>query len=305
MVLGLAASPAFITDGVCFAARNSGLYRSDDGGQTWRNAYAEQAREEPWATPAVALSPDFAADRCVFAGAPGGVLRSLDGGQAWQMAVLATPPPFVTALAVSPAFARDGMLFAATLEDGVFCSTDRGSRWAAWNFGLLDLAVLALAISPNFAEDETLFAGTETGIFRSTNGGRAWREVAFPTELAPVLALAISPGFAGDGVLFAGTEEHGLWRSDDRGQTWAVMGQDMISGAIQAILLAPDFPRTPTMAVLTGGGLYTSRDGGKSWARQLVGDEPDQTGTTMIAPRGLDAGGPLLIGFADGQVRRF
>jgi photosystem II stability/assembly factor-like uncharacterized protein len=304
MVLALAASPAFATDGVCFAARNSGLYRSDDGGQTWRDAYAELAREEPWATPAVALSPDFAADRCVFAGAPGGVLRSLDGGQAWQMAALATPPPFVTALAVSPAFARDGMLFAATLEDGVFCSTDRGSRWAAWNFGLLDLAVLTLAISPAFAEDETLFAGTETGVFRSTNGGRAWREVAFPTELAPVLALAISPGFAEDGVLFAGTEEHGLWRSDDRGQTWAGVGKGMLGGATQAILLAPDFLQAPTVVVLAGDAICTSADGGNGWLGRPVGAGPDQTATTMVAPLGLDAEGPLLVGFADGQVRR-
>ncbi len=304
MVLALAASPAFAADGVCFAAANSGLLRSDDGGRTWRDAYATLAGEGPLATPAVALSPDFPTDQCVFAGAPGGVLRSLDGGRSWQMAALAAPPPFVTALAVSPAFARDGTLFAATLEDGVFCSTDRGSRWAAWNFGLLDLGVLALAVSPAFAADETLFAATETGLFRSTNGGRAWREAGLPTELAPVLALAISPGFAEDGVLFAGTEEHGLLRSSDWGQTWAGVAQGELGGAIQGIVLAPDFPRAPAVAVLAGDALYVSPDGGESWLRRPVGAGSEQTATTVIAPLGLDAGGPLLVGFADGQVRR-
>ena len=35
-VYALATSPEFARDGVCFAARNSGLYRSDDGGGAWR-----------------------------------------------------------------------------------------------------------------------------------------------------------------------------------------------------------------------------------------------------------------------------
>ena len=109
------------------------------------------------------------------------------------------------------------------MEDGVLRSWDRGASWAAWNFGLLDLNVFALALSPNFTHDDMLFVGAESGVFRSTNGGRAWRETAFPMECAPVLSLALSPNFSVDGCILAGTEEHGLWRSGDRGLTWARM----------------------------------------------------------------------------------
>ena len=35
----LATSPTFAQDGICFAARGSGLYRSDDGGVTWQSVY--------------------------------------------------------------------------------------------------------------------------------------------------------------------------------------------------------------------------------------------------------------------------
>ena len=80
IVYSLATSPDFEQDGVCFAARPSGLYRSDDGGLTWQPAYASLGLETPLTTVTVAVSPNFGADRSVFAGVPGGILRSVDGG---------------------------------------------------------------------------------------------------------------------------------------------------------------------------------------------------------------------------------
>ena len=67
-VYALAASPSFAQDGICFAARRSGLYRSDDGGITWRSAYGSLDLEVPLTTLAVAVSPAFESDRSVFAG---------------------------------------------------------------------------------------------------------------------------------------------------------------------------------------------------------------------------------------------
>jgi photosystem II stability/assembly factor-like uncharacterized protein len=191
LVFALAASPTFADDGLCFAAHQSGLRRSTDGGQSWHDAYATLNLQAPLAATSVAFSPDFAEDRTLFAGAQGGVLRSHDGGQTWTVAGLPVPPPFVTNLVISPNYREDGLVFGSTMEDGVLRSWDRGISWAGWNFGLLDLNVYALAISPEFRADETLFVGVESGVFRSGNGGRAWRETAFPMEAGPVLSLAI------------------------------------------------------------------------------------------------------------------
>jgi len=179
IVYDLAVSPDFEEDGLCFAARASGLYRSEDGGRSWQDAYASLELSAALTTSVVVVSPGFETDRSVFAGVPGGVLRSADAGQSWQVASFPPPAPFVSSLVISPNYARDGTLFVGTLEDGVFRSGDRGTHWAAWNFGLLDLNVLALGVSPDYGRDETLFAGPERGIFRRRNGGRAWREVDF------------------------------------------------------------------------------------------------------------------------------
>jgi photosystem II stability/assembly factor-like uncharacterized protein len=301
-VYALAASPAFETDGICFAATSGGLRRSLDRGATFEDAYASLGLSERLGTAAVALSPSFASDRTVFAGVHGAILRSLDGGVAWQYALLRTPPPVVTCLAVSPAFEEDGIAFAGTLQDGVFRSGDRGGRWASWNFGLIDLGVLCMVVSPDFAQDEALFAGTETGLFRSANGGRAWREVAFPTDFAPVLSLALSPDYAQDGCLFAGTESNGLWKSTDHGISWTPVEA---LGAVAINALKTDRgPRGVVIAALTEDHLLASGDGGETW-RELALDLPEDVAPICLtAPEGLTAGGLALVGCSDGVVRR-
>lgn len=304
LVYSLAMSPNFAQDGICFAARRSGLYCSDDGGITWRTTYDSLHLESPLATMAVVVSPDFESDRNVFAGAQGGILQSYDGGQNWHVATLPSPPPVVSALVISPNYTQDGTLLAGTLEDGVFRSADRGSHWSAWNFGLLDLSVLCMAISPDFAHDETLFVGTESGVFRSTNGGRAWREVSFPTEFAPVLSLALSPDYANDGVLFAGTESCGLFCSGDRERTWACLGKDVVTDAVNGIVLSPEFPAQPDVLVMLSTALLVSRDGGQSWSDWKAGLAFEQGLASVAAPQGLDPGVPLLVGLVEDGVLR-
>ena len=305
IVYGLATSPNFVQDGICFAARQSGLYRSEDGGSAdWSYAYESLEMEGALAAMAVAVSPDFESDRSVFAGALGGVLYSLDGGENWQVASLPSPPPIVSAIVLSPNFSQDGTLFVGTMEDGVFLSPDRGRRFRRWNFGLLDLNVLSIAISPAFADDETLFLGTETGVFRSTNGGRAWREVSFPIDYAPVISLALSPNYANDGVLFAGTEAFGLFRSEDRGKTWARLGEDVIEDVVNGIVLSPEFPDTPDILAVLGTALLVSRDGGQTWADWKEGMDLKQGVSSVAAPQGLAPGAPLLVGLVGGDVLR-
>ncbi len=302
IVYALAVSPNFAQDHVCFAARQSGLYRSDDGGLHWRFMYDTLNLDAPLAATAVAVSPNFESDHSVFAGAPGGILHSVDGGEHWTIASLPPPPPFISTLAASPHFAHDSVVLAGTMEDGVFRSADRGSNWSRWNFGLLDLNIYCLALSPAFANDETLFVGTETGIFHSKNGGRAWREVAFPTELAPVLSLALSPDYADSGILFAGTEFSGLFYSADRGHTWKNLGKGMLTEAVNDIILSPTFPTQAEVLAVLSTALLLSRDGGQSWSAWKT-DQPIQESITCVAaPHGLTPAAQLLVGLVEGDV---
>lgn len=312
-IYALAAGADFDRGGLCFAAGDQGLFRSDDGGMSWRSAYDALGVPAPLPTTAVVIAPTGAPTPCVpeaaarrelFAAVHGAILRSHDGGATWHTAMLPMPPPLVSALCLSPDYLGDGTLFAGTMEDGVFRSADRGATWVSWNFGLLDLNVSCLAVSPDYVNDETLLAGTESGVFRSTNGGRAWRETAFPMEHAPVVSLALSPAYGRDGVIFAGCEAGGLFRSDNRGRTWEPIGAGVISDSVNAIVLAADFPRQPAVLVASGTTLWISRDGGASWTEWPTEERFAEAITAVVAPLGLDEGAPLLVGLSAGGVRR-
>lgn len=304
IVLALAASPDFARDGLCFAACQSGLYRSQDGGLSWHSAYDSLGLSEPLATTAVAVAPEVSAAHTVVAGARGGFLLSTDSGATWQAFLLPPPAPNITTLVFSPDYAADGQIFAGTLEDGVFRSTDRGRHWAASNFGLLDLNIYSLAVSPDFANDESLVAGAESGVFHSTNGGRSWREMDFPSKWAPVLSLAYSPNYAVDGCLLAGTEANGLLRSLDRGQSWAHLGQGRLAAAINAIL--PVVPPSGGLELLAAlpEAVLVSRDGGQTWVNWKDGRRLSATISAVAAPCGLGQHAPLLVGLADGHKLR-
>jgi photosystem II stability/assembly factor-like uncharacterized protein len=276
------------SNGTLFAARLSGLYRSDDGGASWHNTF--ESLDQLLAATAVAVSGNT-----VFAGVNGAVLRSEDAGTNWQIVGLASPAPHVVALAISPTFSEDGFIAAGTAEDGVFISNDGGLHWTAWNFGLIDQHCIALAISPDFAHDRTLFVGTESGIFRSQNGGKGWQELAFPMASAPVISLAISPNFVLDGQLYAGTEHSGLYTSDDRGITWQLVANTPTESAINALQFATQ--SADTLWLLLEDQVLQSFDGGASW-QQRQQFSPDQLAMTLCA----DSATTAWVGFADGSV---
>jgi photosystem II stability/assembly factor-like uncharacterized protein len=286
-----------------FAARLSGLYRSSDGGKSWASAFDSLNLQKEISALAVAVSPDLEDDPSIFVGLNGGILRSPDKGHHWESALLPSPPPVISSLAISPNFIQDGIVFAGTLEDGVLRSSDRGGRWDAWNFGLLDLNILCLAISPDFASDETLFVGTQSGIFRSTNGGRAWREVNLPGEFEAVLSLTLAPDFASNGTLFAGTENQGLFRSTDGGKTWQRLAKSKLKEPINSILLAPDFVARPELLILHGNQLLISTDCGRSWGPFRANLVTRKSVAAILCPYGFDPSVSVLVGYADGSIK--
>jgi len=278
----LAASPNFKKDRLVFAAKKSGLYRSTDKGKTWEDALASLNLSAPLPITfaAVALAGEIT---YVFACAEGQILRSLDAGQTWQVAALDTPAPLVTALVASPNFAEDGILLAATVQDGIFRSPDRGVNWTGWNFGLYDPNINALA----FVDSQIIFAGTQSGIFRSSNAGRSWRDTDFPVEWAPVSCLAVSR----DGTIFAGTEADGLYVSCDEGKTW----EGLMEGTVEQI--HPD--ASGKLLILKDRELRLSENGGHSWQAARPGFGP---GSDISAFTILPGTKSLLVGLSNGEI---
>jgi photosystem II stability/assembly factor-like uncharacterized protein len=190
---------------VGFAATESGIHRSCDDGTTWELVF-----EGSMAT-VVALSPSFSDDSTVVAGTSLGVALSTDEGTTWRIAELHTPSPVVASISLSPDFSQDGMVLAATFEDGAFVSCDHGRTWTRSSVGLYDSKL----ISVKMQNDCSVFIAAESGVFRSRNAGQSWEDLALPNRDASPTCLTCLGS-----IVLVGTEESGVFQSNDGGEIW-------------------------------------------------------------------------------------
>lgn len=90
-----------------------------------------------------------------------------------------------------------------------------------------------------------------------------------------------------------GVNHGGVWRTTDAGRTWQPIFDDQPTGSIGAIAVAPSDPRIlyvgsgeglqrPDLSV--GGGVYRSRDGGRSWQHTGLSDG-QQIPSLAVDPR--------------------
>ena len=294
IVYALAASPNFANDGICFAALESGLYATNDRGISWRSMYGGSRRDSSSQTTAVAASPAFARDGTVLAGVRGGIIVSGDGGASWNAVPLCSPPPLVTSIVCSPAFADDHVALAATLEDGVFRSTDGGRTWEPASTGLLDRRVLCLAATWTGTGIGRALAGTESGVSWSTTGGRSWREIDVLAECGPVLSLAIAPDSERSAVVYVGTET-GLIRASVNGNVWTSARAEPVRGGVNG-LVASDSPPGGAALALLQTSMFLSLDAGATWSRLPLALSAPAAFTSVVAPLGPEPNAPLIVG---------
>jgi photosystem II stability/assembly factor-like uncharacterized protein len=183
---------------------------------------------------------------------------------------------------VTSLVAREGVILAGTWN-GVFRSDDAGQSWRAASSGLGHPHVRWLAFHPDISDRE--FAGTEpAGIFVSRDGGQTWRQCPEVAQLrdrhrwmlpySPEAGCVRGFAFHGDRA-YAAVEVGGVLRSDDAGESWRLAegsdGRPDLDGPPEPFVY-PDVhsidvhPSSPDRVFApTGGGLYQSIDGGRTW----------------------------------------
>jgi len=168
---------------------------------------------------------------------------------------------------VSPAYPRDGLVYAATFE-GLHVSR-LGEPWRHLDTLPPSLA-RDLAISPAWATDRTLFLSTYgAGLVRTTDGGRTWRRVDDSRNDYPD-GLDVSPAYAEDATVALGIPGR-LRVSTDGGRTWEPR-EPTREGFTRVVAFAPDFATSRLMFVnvtISGRdgfhGFYRSEDAGGTW----------------------------------------
>lgn len=285
VIYDLGFSPNFNEDNTAFAARESGLYRTTDGGKTWINTFESLGVQESVAALALVVSPNYTYDKTIFTGSVGMVLKSTNGGDSWFGVRLQEPIPLVSTMAISPNYAEDGFVYAGTLQDGVFTSANRGEGFTPWNYGLLDQHVYGLT-----ADGKWVYAGVDSGVYFSPNNGRRWEELGNVMEFAPInLAVVL------DDSLLIASEENGLYLTRDGGKTTERIAQEQFPAAVNQLKVVDI-----NIVASSDFTVWVSSDKGKSWSEIAKAPEGTSVMTFAVSPQGK-----VLVGFSDGSLSWF
>lgn len=221
-----------------YVAHDSGLPGNPDDAVSWHPAFPPASSEHS-PEPILALA---AAAGVVLVARSGDLTLSTDDGVTWTPLTVPFGDARVVALALSPTYDRDGILYAAV--SGV-ARSDGTADLTVWSFGrpgarwerLLDertAASVQLAVVADGSTGGTLLVGLGTRLLRPRANaveirGGVRRAIWDATELPAALAgLAVSPaGLDGHGAaaVYAATGA-GVLRSSDGGTTFTSWDTD-------------------------------------------------------------------------------
>lgn len=262
------------------AAYEAGVYRTDDGGDTWTHldSYPSDYAHSVLAHPADTQS--------VYVGSePAALFRSDDGGASWsECAGLSSIPEagnwgfhaptrdsHIRDLAVSPGDAN--LLYAGIEVGGVVRSTDGGGSWK--QLPGLDDDIHCLYLGAD--QQKRVYVATASAPYRSSNGGDDWEQINDGLARRYTLHIAAAPDDA-DHVLVTVSENARrkspqFYRSTDGGQTWQLVESLGEGEEAESMVVAFEWdPASPNdvYAGTDGGELYHSPDRGETWHRLPV-----------------------------------
>ena len=222
-------------------AEGFGIWRSDDGGRTWRNIGLKDTRHitriiihprNPDIVWVAALGHLFGSNN------DRGVYKTMDGGKTWKRVLFANNKAGAIDLVMEPG--NTSTIYATT-----------------WN----------VKRTPYSLES----GGEGSGLWKSIDGGETWKNLMDKKGLPKKEAIGIigvTVSAINPDRIFAIIEAKngGLFRSDDGGETWTKMSEDA-NIRQRAWYFSKIFadPKNENTVYALNVGMYRSRDGGKTF----------------------------------------
>ncbi|HXC72408.1 MAG TPA: hypothetical protein VN644_20645 [Pyrinomonadaceae bacterium] len=258
----------------------SGLYKSEDGGRSWKNVGLKTSEH----IGRIAIDPKDS--NVVYVAAQGplwgpggdrGLFKTTDGGKTWKNILNISENTGVTDIVIDPN--DPNTIYCASYqrrrhrwtlinggpESALYKSTDAGATWTKLRAGLptTELGRIGLAISP--VDSNVIYATVEAadrkgGIFRSSDRGGSWeRRNEFDTTAMYYARIVADPKDV-DRIYVMNVF---LMVSDDGGRTLRRLGERNKHVDNHDIWIDPN--NTDHYLVGCDGGIYESFDRGAHW----------------------------------------
>jgi photosystem II stability/assembly factor-like uncharacterized protein len=223
------------------------VYRSDDGGASWRRlptpampAYCSG----PFASRVMRLAQHPQRPDEIYAALEiNGVMRSADGGETWEDCSAG-----LLKLAELPHL-KSKIVSDTTAE------------------GMLD----GHAITINPLDPDAAILAVRMGLFETRDRGRTWTDMEVGRFSPTTYGRDIRTTPAAPGTMYAAlsvaaaSHDGGLYRSDDGGKSWQRFDKVQVHGTIMSIGLHASDPDQVYIGARYDGEVFGTQDGGKSW----------------------------------------
>jgi photosystem II stability/assembly factor-like uncharacterized protein len=280
-----------------------GLFRSEDGGETWTGSSTGIPKAWRNTTYWLAFDPDVKGlvwggfsgthdlprpkmwRRTDPARFKGGVAVSTDGARTWTVSNEGMEESAITHVLLDPKSPKGRRtLYAAAFGRGVYKSTDGGRTWSLKNAGLapdprnqpfawrLTLAPDALYLVVARRSERGRIGDRDDGaLYRSTDGAEHWQKVTLPAGVNGPNGLTVDPAdprrlyLSAWGVMRPeGDTGGGIFLSTDAGATW----RNVLPRSPHVYDVTVD-PRDPKVLYACGfdQAAFRSMDRGETWTR--------------------------------------
>jgi photosystem II stability/assembly factor-like uncharacterized protein len=288
-----------------FGATGGGLWKTTDGGLTWRPVTDGQVGSSSVGAVAVAQThPDT-----VYVGMGetqlrgnvmqgDGVYRSVDGSRTWTHQGLAGTQA-IARVRVHPAngaivyVAAFGNPYANNRDRGVYRSLDAGRTWQhvlyrGDSVGAIDLSIDQKNPRVIFASFWQAYrrpwklssGGPGSGLFKSVDGGDSWvditRNPGLPRGILGKITVSVSPVDGGRVYAMVESDSGGVFVSDDAGATWRRTNEErkLRQRAFYFSRIQAD-PRVKDRVYVMNVEFWRSDDGGRTFPAPLRGTHAD------------------------------
>ena len=258
----------------------NGVYKSEDGGRTWRNVGLRTSEH----IGRIAIDPKdsnivYVASQGPLWGPGGerGLFKTTDGGKTWKNILNISENTGVTDVVIDPndpntvycaSYQRRRHMWTLINggpESAIYKSTDAGATWNKLRAGLptVELGRIGLALSP--VDSNVIYATVEAadrkgGIFRSSDRGSSWERRNEFDSTAMYYARIVADPKEVDRIYVMNVF---LMVSDDGGRTLRRLGERSKHVDNHEIWIDPD--NTDHYLVGCDGGVYESFDRGANW----------------------------------------